>query len=150
MEAVLAIVTATVIGAMVGVEFSVSFFLNPIFFRLPAGPSLEAQADGARVLGRAMPPWYIASLVLTVLLAAVTWGTTAAQASVIAVILFLVNLVMSLAVLVPINRRAMRWSADDYPADWRKLLRRWNRFNYLRIALIVAAFVLVLVAAASL
>ncbi|MFC4242536.1 anthrone oxygenase family protein [Gryllotalpicola reticulitermitis] len=150
METALAIVTAAIIGTMVGVESCVSFFLNPIVLRLPAGPSLEAQADGARVLGRAMPPWYIVSLVLTVALATVTWGTTAAQASVIAVILFLINLVMSLAVLVPINRRAMRWTAAEHPADWREQSQRWNRVNHVRVGLILAAFILVLVATTSL
>lgn len=44
----LAIVTATVVGTMVGVEFAVAVFVNPILLRLPAGPSLEARADGAR------------------------------------------------------------------------------------------------------
>jgi uncharacterized membrane protein len=150
MEATLAIVTATIIGTMVGVEFAVSFFLNPIILRLPAGPSLEAQADGARVLGRAMPPWYVVSLVLTVGLAAATWGSVSAQASVIAVILFLLNFVMSLALLVPINRRAMRWTPDEHPADWRKQAQRWNRVNHVRVAFILAAFALVLVAATSL
>jgi hypothetical protein len=150
METALAIVTATIIGTMVGVEFCVSFFLNPIVLRLPAGPSLDGQADGARILGRTMPPWYVVSLVLTVALAAITWGTGAAQASVVAIVLFLVNLAMSLAVLVPINRRAMRWTPEEHPADWREQARRWNRFNHLRVALILAAFVLVLVAATSL
>lgn len=146
METAFAIVTATIIGTMVGVELCVSCFLNPIVLRLPAGPSLEAQADGARVLGRAMPPWYIASLVLTAALTTVTWGTAAAQASALAVILFLINIVLSLAVLVPINRRAMRWTADEHPNDWREQAQRWNAFNYLRVAIILAAFVLVLLA----
>jgi hypothetical protein len=38
----LAVVTATVVGTMVGVEFAVAVFVNPILLRLAAGPSLEA------------------------------------------------------------------------------------------------------------
>src|SRR3984957_248068 len=48
----LAVITATVVGVMVGVEFAVAVFVNPILLRLPAGPALEARADGGRVLGR--------------------------------------------------------------------------------------------------
>ncbi|WP_344791209.1 DUF1772 domain-containing protein [Gryllotalpicola daejeonensis] len=145
----LAVATATVVGLMVGVEFAVAFVLNPILFRLPVGPSLDAQADGARVLGRAMPVWYIASLVLTVTLAVFTWGSASARASVIAAVLFVISVVLSLALLVPINSRAQRWSADDHPADWREQAQRWNRLHYLRVVLIVVGFVFVLVAVAG-
>ena len=70
----LAVVTETVIGIMVGVEFAVAVFVNPILLRLPAGPSLEARADGARVLGRVMPFWYFGSLILTAVLAGADLG----------------------------------------------------------------------------
>ena len=59
----LAVITATVVGTMVGVEFAVAVFVNPILLRLPAGSSIEARADGGRVLGRVMPFWYFASFV---------------------------------------------------------------------------------------
>lgn len=146
MDTALAVVTAIVIGLMVGVEFAVAVVLNPILFRLPPGPSLEAQADGARVLGRAMPVWYGVSLLLTVAIAVVTWGTAAAQASVAAAVLQVIAVVMSLALLVPINSRAQTWSADDHPDDWREQSRRWNSFHYVRVAVVIAAFALVALA----
>jgi hypothetical protein len=68
--ATLAIITATVVGLMVGVEFAVAVFVNPLLLRLPAGPSLQARADGGRMLGRVMPFWYLGSLLLTAWLAA--------------------------------------------------------------------------------
>ena len=111
----LAIVTATVVGTMVGVEFAVAVFVNPILLRLPAGPSLEARADGARVLGRVMPFWYVGSLLLTAGLAAATWGGPAAGAAITAAALLAVSVVMSVALLVPINSRSATWTADDHP-----------------------------------
>ena len=45
MASVLAVVSATVVGLMVGVEFAVAFVLNPILLRLPVGASLAARAD---------------------------------------------------------------------------------------------------------
>jgi uncharacterized membrane protein len=142
----LAVITATVTGVMVGVEFAVAVFVNPILLRLPAGPSLEARADSGRVLGRVMPFWYFGSLLLTVWLAAVKWGGLAGGAAVGAAALLAVSVVMSITLLVPINNRSAGWTADHHPADWREQHQRWDRLHYARVAIIVAAFVLTLVA----
>ncbi|GAA4742587.1 DUF1772 domain-containing protein [Actinomycetospora chibensis] len=151
MTSVLAVVTATVVGLMVGVEFAVAAVVNPMLLRLPADASLAARADGGRVLGRAMPFWYVASLALTAVLAAVVWGTpTAATALLVAALLLVVSVVMSVALLVPINNRSRGWTAENHPDDWREQHRRWDRLHYLRVAVIVASFVLVLVATTTL
>ena len=142
----LAVITATVVGVMVGVEFAVAVFVNPMLLRLPAGPALEARADGARVLGRVMPFWYSGSLLLTVWLAAVTWGGPAGAAAATAAALLAVSVVMSIALLVPINNRSATWTADHHPDDYREQQQRWDRLHYARVAIIVAAFVLTLVA----
>ena len=143
----LAVVTATVVGTMVGVEFAVAAFVNPMLLRLPAGPSLEASADGARVLGRVMPFWYVGSLILTAGLAAAAWSRPAAGAAIAAAALLAVSVVMSILLLVPIAKRSATWTADDHPSDWREQWRRWDRLHYARVAIIIAAFVLTLVAA---
>jgi uncharacterized membrane protein len=116
----LAVVADTVVGIMVGVEFAVAVFVSPILLRLPAGSSLEARADGARVLGRVMPFCYLGSLILTAGLAAATWGKPAAGAATAAAALLAVSVVMSIALLVPINNRSAGWTADDHPDDWRE------------------------------
>ena len=56
---------------------------------------------------------------------------------------------MSVTLLVPINSRVARWSAGGEPADWRDQLSRWDRFHVLRVGVIVAAFVLLVVASAA-
>lgn len=150
MEPVLAVITATVVGLMVGVEFAVAFVINPILLRLPAGASLTARADGARMMGRAMPFWYFGSLILTVALAAVTWGTAASATALAAAGLLVVSVVMSVALLVPINNRSATWTADSHPDDWREQQQRWDRLHYARVAIIVAAFTLVAAAATML
>ena len=147
MTTALAVITTTVVGIMVGVEFAVAVFVNPILRRLPAGPSLEARADGGRVLGRVMPFWYVTSLALTAALVATTWGSAAAGAALAAAVLLAVSVVMSIAWLVPINDRSKTWTANDHPDDWREQQERWDRLHYVRVAVIVAAFVLTVVAA---
>jgi uncharacterized membrane protein len=146
---VLAVVTATVVGLMVGVEFAVAFVVNPILLRLPAGPSLAARADGGRTLGRVMPFWYVGSLALTVALAVSTWGEASATAALVAAGLLALSVAMSIALLVPINNRSVGWTAENHPDNWREEHQRWDRLHYGRVALIIAAFVLVLVAGAA-
>ena len=146
MIATLAVVTATVFGVMVGVEFAVAVFVNPIQRRLPVGSWIEATAAGGRVLGRVMPFWYIGSLLLTAWLAAAKWGGPAGDAAVAAAGLLIVSVVMSVTLLVPVNNRIITWTADNHPADWREQQQRWDRWHYARVAVILAGFVLMLVA----
>jgi hypothetical protein len=150
MSSVIAVVTVTIVGLMVGVEFAVAFVINPILLRLPVGASLAARADGGRMLGRAMPFWYIGSLILTTALTVVAWDTAGAVPALIAAVLLALSVILSIALLVPINNRSKTWTADRHPDDWREQHQRWDRLHYARIAMIVAAFVLVATSATAL
>jgi uncharacterized membrane protein len=145
----LAVVAATVLGTMVGVEFAVAVFVNPILRRLAAGPSIETRAVFSRILGRVMPFWYIGSLILTAWLAGAAWPGHRSGAAIAAAGLLVVTAIMSVTLLVPIAKRSATWTADDHPADWREQERRWDRLHYVRVAIIVAAFVLIAVAATA-
>lgn len=141
----LSIVAVVVVGLMVGVELSVAFVMNPIFGRLPQEAGIAARSDGARMLGRVMPFWYIGSTLLVVGTALAV--PAAAGPAWVAVALLLVSVVMSVTLLVPINNRSKAWTPETVPADWRAQKSRWDRLHLVRLALIVAAFVLVAVAA---
>lgn len=147
MDLVLAVVTVTVIGLMVGVELSVAVVVNPILLALPVGSSIAGRAHGGRMLGRVMPFWYIGSTILAALLAVITWGTATAVVSVAGAALLAVSVLMSVLWLVPINDRAKTWTAESHPTDWSEQQQRWDRLHYWRVAVIVTAFTLVAVAA---
>ena len=142
MQHVLAVVTVVVFGTMVGVEFSVAVFVNPIFDRLPNDGGLAARSDGARVLGLVMPFWYIGSLVLGAAWAAVARGGSGAALVLTGTLLILLSVVMSLLLLVPINSRVKTWSRDGVPADWKLQLGRWDRFHFVRVGVLVLTFAL--------
>jgi uncharacterized membrane protein len=141
----LPIVAVVVVGLMVGVELAVSFVLNPIFDRLPQDAGIAARSDGARILGRLMPIWYIGSTLLVTGTALAEPAT--ARPAWAAVVLLLVSVVLSVALLVPINNRSKAWTPVTVPADWREKRSRWDHLHLVRVALIVAAFVLVTIAA---
>ncbi|MEC3993851.1 DUF1772 domain-containing protein [Actinacidiphila sp. DG2A-62] len=148
MRDTLSVVTVVVVGMMVGVEFAVAVFVNPILDRLPEDGGIGARSDGARVLGRVMPFWYVGSVVLGGGWAAVAWGDAGAAAVTAGVALLVASVVMSLLVLVPINARVATWSREGAPADWKQQVGRWDRFHYVRVAVIVLAFALFAVALA--
>lgn len=141
-QEILVIVTIVVVGLMVGIELSVAAFINPIFDRLSGNGGLEARSDGARVLGRVMPWWYITSVILATGWAVQAWGQQQVWPVIVAVCLMIVSVIMSVSLLVPINSQVARWSSGSAPADWRRQVGRWDRFHVVRVGIIVAAFVL--------
>ncbi|MEU6390893.1 DUF1772 domain-containing protein [Streptomyces sp. NPDC046939] len=142
----LEVVTTVVVGLMVGVEFAVAFVLGPILNALPEDSSQLGHAHGGRMLGAAMPVWYIGSLVLVAVWAVAGWHHDGAGLVVTAGALLIVSVVMSVLLLVPINNRNRTWTPENRPADWREQLNRWERLHYVRVAVIIAAFVLLVTA----
>ncbi|MFD2419280.1 anthrone oxygenase family protein [Amycolatopsis pigmentata] len=142
----LEVFTTVVVGVMVGVEFSVAFVMNRIFDGLPGDSGLRAHAHGGRMLGAVMPFWYITSLVLVVVWAIAGWHHHGTGLVVTAGALLILSVIMSISLLVPINNRLKTWTPEHRPADWKRQKNRWDRFHYVRVAVIIAAFALLVTA----
>ena len=140
--------TVVVFGVMVGVEFSVAFVINPIFNALPGDSGQLGRAHGGRMLGAVMPFWYIGSLVLSAVWAIAGWHHHGAGLVVIAGALLIISVIMSLLLLVPINNRSKTWTPENRPEDWKEQANRWDRFHYVRVAVLIAAFALLAAALA--
>ncbi|MDT0405070.1 DUF1772 domain-containing protein [Streptomyces edwardsiae] len=136
----LQVVTIVVVGVMVGVEFSVAFVMNRIFNALPEDSGQLARAHGGRMLGAVMPVWYIGSVVLAALWAVADRHGHGTGLVVTGAALLIVSVIMSVLLLVPINNRGKTWTPENRPADWKRQMERWDRFHYLRVAVIIAAF----------
>ncbi|GGZ17589.1 DUF1772 domain-containing protein [Streptomyces nitrosporeus] len=98
------------------------------------------------MLGAVMPVWYIGSLVLVGVWAVAGRHHEGTGLVVTAGALLIVSVVMSVLLLVPINNRNKTWTPGNRPADWRQQMNRWLRFHYVRVAVIVAAFTLLVTA----
>ncbi|MCY0918218.1 DUF1772 domain-containing protein [Streptomyces sp. H27-G5] len=144
----LEIVTTVLVGLMVGVEFSVAFVINRILDALPDDSNQRGRSHGGRMLGAVMPVWYIGSLVLVAVWAFAGWQHDGAGLVVTAGALLILSVVMSLLLLVPINNQSKTWTTENRPADWKEQMNRWDRFHYVRVAVIVAAFALLVTALA--
>ncbi|MGW6707700.1 anthrone oxygenase family protein [Streptomyces sp. NPDC054956] len=146
MLSTLEVVTVVVVGLMVGVELSVAFIMNRILDALPEDSRQLGHAHGGRMLGALMPFWYVGSVVLSAIWAFAGWHHEGTGLVVTAAGLLVVSVAMSVLLLVPINNRNKTWTPETRPADWKEQLQRWNRYHYLRVAVIVAAFTLLVTA----
>lgn len=137
---VLEIVTTVIVGLLVGVEFSVAFVINRILDALPDDSAQLGRSHGGRMLGALMPFWYIGSLALSAVWAIAGWHDGGAGLVVAAAALLLLSVVMSLLLLVPINNRGKTWTPENRPEDWKEQMNRWDRYHYVRVAVLIAAF----------
>ncbi|WP_103510488.1 DUF1772 domain-containing protein [Streptomyces sp. SM13] len=142
----LEIVTTVIVGLLVGVELSVAFVINRILDALPDDSTQLGRSHGGRMLGAVMPFWYIGSLVLSAIWAIAGWGEVGVGLVVTAGGLLLLSVVMSVLLLVPINNLGKTWTPENRPADWKEQMNRWDRYHYIRVAVLIAAFTLLVAA----
>ncbi|MWA11778.1 DUF1772 domain-containing protein [Streptomyces sp. BA2] len=142
----LEVITTVTVGVMVGVEFSVAFVINRILDALPEDSGQLGRAHGGRMLGAVMPVWYITSLALVAVWAIARWDHHGTGLVVTAGALLILSVIMSILLLVPINNRSKKWTPENRPADWKQQMNRWDRFHYVRVAVIIAAFALLVAA----
>jgi hypothetical protein len=135
MEHVVAMVALVLTGPLVGVELGVAAVTNPLVAKLPDDAYGLVRSGGSRLLGALMPFWYISTLIVLIAAAILSRHVLA----IVAVALMVVVTLLSVTVLVPINKRIGAWRArDDVNRD---LASRWDRLHGVRVGLLVAMFV---------
>jgi hypothetical protein len=135
------VATTLCIGLLIGAEFAVSAFVNPVLFKLSLAARAEATRFFGRLFGTVMPFWYIASLLLllseTILhlhkplivwlgVAVAFWGAAIA---------------LSLVSLVPINNRLVRMGADGWTESAQREQRKWDDLHRVRVLFLGVAMV---------
>src|SRR3984957_20026337 len=129
--------TLFVVLTLLGVEFSVSAFVNPAASQLEPESQLKMLSHSALVLGKVMPVWYS---VCTLFLGIQTWLCWHAPGRAIPVAADAILVLVSRAsffVLVPLASREAQGAAD-----WQRIHRVWDRRHRVRIAAIATAAVL--------
>lgn len=139
-------VTTVCIGLLVGVEFAVSAFINPVLWTLE--PSAQTAAIGlfARKLGRAMPPWYIASFV-PLIIAAIERRHQSGEILLIAAgVLWAAVILLTILFLVPINNRMAQLNEEALANAALQEHKKWDALHRLRVVALVVAMVCFLLA----
>lgn len=135
------VATILCIGLMIGVEFAVSAFINPVLNKLNAAAKAEVSRLFGRLLGTVMPVWYIASLLL--LLAESILHRHSAHIAWLgaAVVFWSAAIVLSVLVLVPINNRMVRTDADGFTESTQRELRKWDALHRVRVFALAVAMI---------
>ena len=135
------IATILCTGLLIGAELAVSAFINPAVWKL----DLEAQATAVRLfgrrLGRAMPVWYIASLLLLVSETITHRYQSHVGLVGVAIAFWGAAIMLSLLSLVPINNRMVRIDADGFTESAQRELRKWDSLHRVRVSFLAAAMI---------
>src|SRR6266704_3444314 len=102
------IVTTVSIGLLIGTEFSVSTFINPVLRRLDEAAQAHAVQMFAKRLGTAMPFWYAASLLLIIAEAVVRRHQPDDMFLIVAGAIWEAVIILTLLFLVPINNKMIQ------------------------------------------
>jgi uncharacterized membrane protein len=131
------VATLFIVLTLVGVEFSVSAFVNPAAWRLEPESQLKMLSRFALVLGRVMPVWYPVSTLLFVIQTWLGWHTPGRAILLTATAIWVLTSVVSIVFLVPLNSRIAEGAAD-----WQRIHRTWDRRHRVRIVALAIAAVL--------
>jgi hypothetical protein len=128
-------------GVMVGLELAIATIV-PKLTQLVSAEHAPEVSKIAGLMGKIMPVWYFLVLGLSTLTAYLEWSSSqkipvSLAASVLSWIL---SIVLSLAVLVPLNNRISSWKPETLPSNWRELHDRWVFFHKWRVACLFLAF----------
>jgi uncharacterized membrane protein len=143
---ILNITTIVCIGLMIGVEFAVSAFINPVLWKLESGAQMHAVRLFAAKLGFVMPFWYALGLLLLLAETFFHWHQPHVLLLAIASGMWVLVIILTLLFLVPINNRLARiedpLSFDSARSDHHK----WDTLHRLRILALAIAMVMALIA----
>jgi uncharacterized membrane protein len=141
----LEIATSANIGALVGVELAVSLVMNPLVWKLESFSQAVAIRILAARLGKVMPAWYLLTCFLLILSALHQRGKPGAQLLLAATILWIMTIVFTILILVPVNIRLALINADTFADGVKQEHIRWDSFHRVRIVVVVLAMICFLV-----
>jgi uncharacterized membrane protein len=146
---ILNITTIVCIGLMVGVEFAVSAFINPVLWKLESGTQMQAIRLFAKKLGFVMPFWYALGLVF--LLAETFFRRHQSCVFLLGIAsgIWALVIVLTLLFLVPINNRLAHLEDSSSFDSARSEHRKWDTLHRLRVLALTIAMVLSLIAIAQ-
>lgn len=128
---------------MVGNELNVALFLHPTLAKLSDDLHAPARRAFAALLGRVMPFWYAAVLLLTV---AVTWmgppfDSTSGRLFLASSVLWLVAIVYTVIFPAPLNSKIAAWQLQALPPTWQSEGQRWDRLHAFRMVILFVALI---------
>ncbi|HXS78115.1 MAG TPA: DUF1772 domain-containing protein [Terracidiphilus sp.] len=142
---ILDVLSIVSIGLLLGTEFAVSAFINPILAKLEPAAEAHATSLFAQKLGKMMPFWYGLNLLLLIIEAVIHLHDSGLPWFALAPILWTAVIVFTVLVLVPINNRISAMSPNSYSAELRQEHNRWDTLHRWRVLVLSVAMIALLI-----
>lgn len=139
------ILTILSVGLLIGTEFAVSVFINPVLWRLDDRAQALAVKSFAKMLGRAMPFWYAGSFFLLIAEAVLRRAQGGFSLLIASCAVWAAVIVLTLLFLVPINNRIGALTDEVFSEAVKQEHRRWDARHRLRVVALALALVMFLV-----
>lgn len=133
MRQILDIATIMSVGLMIGTEFAVAAFINPILEKLDLSARVDATRRFARTLGAVMPFWYSLGLLLLVAETVTLRHDPAVPFLAAAIVLWAAVIVLTLLFLVPINNRIVKMDTASFTESLRRQHKKWDTLHRWRV-----------------
>lgn len=146
MISLLSIAAVVSVGLMIGVEFSVRAFINPILWKLDDQPRAQVVRLFARRLGTAMPFWYALNFVFLVAESLLMRHECGFSLLVAAAGIWATVIILTLIFLVPINNRLAQEDVHETSVQAHREHKHWDSLHRARVIALGAAMVLFLIA----
>ncbi|HEX8711702.1 MAG TPA: DUF1772 domain-containing protein [Terracidiphilus sp.] len=145
MEHILDIAATLCIGLLIGTEFAVSAFINPVLEKLELSARVDATRRFARKLGTVMPFWYSFSLLLLVAESVILRHGPALPFLVAASAIWVAVIILTLLFLVPINNRIVQMDPASFVDSLRHQHQKWDTLHRWRVLALCVAMTCMLI-----
>ena len=142
---ILDLLSVVSIGLLVGTEFAVSAFINPILARLEPAAEAHATTLFARTLGRVMPFWYALNLLLLIIEAWIHGRAPGIGWLAAAPVIWAVVIVFTVLILVPINNRIAAMDPTAFSDHLKREHTRWDVLHRWRVLALSVAMISLLI-----
>ena len=120
------LITVLCIGPMIGLEFAVSAFVNPILWKLDRAVQAVTIPVFARKLGAVMPFWYALSLILLIAEAVMRHQEPGFRWLIAAGAIWAAVIVVTVIFLVPLNNRLARLNGGAFTDEVGAVHKTWD------------------------
>jgi uncharacterized membrane protein len=129
---------------LTGNEFAVAAFIHPSLSHQDHQSNLSVIQHFAHLYGRVMPIWMAVTTALHIFVCVMAWlySPSAFPWLCAAAIIWVLVIPFSLIFPVPLNNQVKEWDLNNLPPDWEDVRSRWDFYNWLRVILLMSAFVL--------
>jgi len=143
---VLLVVQLVLVGLLAGQEFIVRWGVQPAMATLPDEVHLRTRIALVKSLKVVVPILMVPAVLASVAVLVLSGDDDGLGWRIVAMVALVVFVLASFLGTVPINIRVNDWDPEHPPADWKRVVLRWERIDVLRSTAAGVAFVLFVVA----